>query len=172
MACAWRNNHEHFHNLTISPSSPKPHRLATSFTFGAPQSTTSIRLTMLDYVSNYPKDFSNRLGKQLWAAAEGEEEMCLIDGEKYESRAQRNTLSTFSGPISFWALPLMEKGSPLPRKWTKKSEKFCGILGMYSDRFWVSMGSVDLFSWWKIDSPKFFPSQEGRHLSLLSWGTN
>ena len=148
-------------NLTISPSFPKLQSLATYFTLGAPQSTTSIRLTLLDYVSNYPKDFSSRLGEQLWAAAEGE-----------ESRAQRNTLSTFSGPISFWALPLMEKGSPVPRKWTKKSEKFCGILGMCSDRFWVSMGSVDLFSWWKIDSPKFFPSQEGRHLSLLSWGTN
>ena len=159
-------------NLTISPSFPKLHSLATYFTLGAPQSTTSISLTMLDYVSNYPKDFSSRLGEQLWAAAEGEEEMCLIDGEKYESRAQRNTLSTFFGPIGFWALPLMEKGSPLPRKWTKKSEKFCGILGMCSDRFWVSMGSVDLFSWWKIDSPKFFLSQEGRHLSLLSWGTN
>ena len=159
-------------NLTISPSFPKLHSLATYFTLGAPQSTTCICLTMHDYVSNYPKDFSSRLGEQLWAAAEGEEEMCLIDGEKYERRAQRNTLSTFFGPIGFWALSPMEKGSPLPRKWTKKSEKFCGILGMCSDRFWVSMGSVDSFSWWKIDSPKFFPSQEGRHLSLLSWGTN
>ena len=136
-------------NLTISPSFPKLHSLATYFTFGAPKSTTSIRLKLLNYNSNYPKDFSCRLGEQLWAAAEGKEEMCLIDGEKYESRAQRNTLSTFSGPIGFWALPLMEKGSPLPKKWTKKSEKFCGILGMCSDRFWASMASVDLFSLWK-----------------------
>ena len=142
-------------NLTISPSFPKLHSLATYFTLGAPQSTTSISLTMLDYVSNYPKDFSSRLGKQLWAAAEGEEEMCLIDGEKYESRAQRNTLSTFFGPIGFWALPLMEKGSPLPRKWTKKSEKFCGILGMCSDWYQVLMGSVDQFSWWKLILPNF-----------------
>ena len=85
----------------FSPCSPRLHSLAASFTLGAPQSTTSICLTMHDYVSNYPKDFSSRLGKQLWAAAEGEEEMCRIDGEKYESRAQRNTLGIFFGPISF-----------------------------------------------------------------------
>ena len=168
MACSWGNNHEQLNNFPLFSQDS----LATYFTSGASQSTTSIRLTMPDYASYYPKDFSSRLGEQLWAAAEGEEEMCLIDGEKYESRAQRNTHSTFFGPIGFWALPLMEKGSPLPRKWTKKSEKFCGILGMCSDRFWVSMGSVDLFSWWKIDSPKFFPFQEGRHLSLLSLRTN
>ena len=85
---------------------------------------------MPDHDSNYPKDCSTRIGEQL--CAEGGAEVCLIDGEKYESGVQGNTLtSTFFGPISFWTLPLMEKGSPVPRKWTKKnSEKFCGILGI------------------------------------------
>ena len=74
---------------------------ATLFTLRVPQSTTNIRLTMFDHVSNYPKDCFSRIGEQLFAAAEGEAEMCLIDGEKYESRAQRNTLSTVYGPIGF-----------------------------------------------------------------------
>ena len=69
--------------------------------WGAPQSTTSIRLTMPDHVSKYPKDCSSRIGEQLCAAAECEGEMCLIDGKKYESRAQRSTLSTFFGLIGF-----------------------------------------------------------------------
>ena len=57
---------------------------------------------MPDHDSNYPKDCSSRIGEQLYAAAEGEAEVCLIDGEKYESGVQGNTLtSTFFGPISF-----------------------------------------------------------------------
>ena len=52
-------------------------------------------------VSNYSKDCSSLIGEQFCAAAVGKAEMCLIDGEKYESRAQRNTLSTFFGPIGF-----------------------------------------------------------------------
>ena len=161
MACSCGNNHEQLNNFPLFSQAPQ---LGDVFHLGS-----------APVHHQHPLDnawLRFKLGEQLWAAAEGEEEMCLIDGEKYESRAQRNTLSTFSGPISFWALPLMEKGSPVPRKWTKKSEKFCSILGMCSDQFWVSMASVDLFSWWKIDSPKFFPSQEGRHLSLLPWRTN
>ena len=46
---------------------------------------------MFDHVSNYPKDCSSRIGEQLGAATEGEAEMCLIDGEKYESGAPTNT---------------------------------------------------------------------------------
>ena len=56
---------------------------------------------MPDHVSNYPKDCSSWIGEQLCAVAEGEAEMSLIDGKKYESRAQRNTLGIFFGPIGF-----------------------------------------------------------------------
>ena len=169
MACSWGNNHEQLNNFPLFSQAPQ---LGDVFHLGSAPVHHQHQLDNARLRFKLSKRFFQQVGEQLWAAAEGEEEMCLIDGERYESRAQRNTLSTFFGPIGFWALSPMEKGSPLPRKWTKKSEKFCGILGMCSDRFWVLMGSVDLFSWWKIDSPKFFPSQEGRHLSLLSWGTN
>ena len=51
---------------------------------------------MFYHFSNYPKDC--RIGEQLRAATEGEADMCLIDGEKYESGAQRNTLKYFLRP--------------------------------------------------------------------------
>ena len=70
-------------------------------TLVAPQSTTSNRFRMPDHVSNYPKDCSSWIGEQLCATAVGKAEVCLIDGEKYESRAQKNTLVTFFGPIGF-----------------------------------------------------------------------
>ena len=78
-------------------------------TFGAPQSIASIHLTMPDHVSNYPKDCSSWIGEQLCAVAEGEAEMSLIDGKKYESRAQRNTLKHFFRPD--WLLSPPTNGS-------------------------------------------------------------
>ena len=121
---------------------------ATLFTLRLPQSTTNIRLTMFDHVSNYPKDCFSRIGEQLCAATEGEAEMCLIDGEKYTSRAQSNTLKYFFQPDRLLRPSTHGKGLASAKKMDGKIlEKFCCILGMCSDRFWVSMGSVDLFSW-------------------------
>ena len=57
--------------------------------------------------------------------------MCLIDGEKYESRAQRNTLNTFFWSYRLLSPPTHGKGLASTKIVDeKKSEKFCSTLGM------------------------------------------
>ena len=93
---------------------------------------------MPDHDSNYPKDCSSRIGEQLCAAAEGEAEVCLIDGEKYESGAQRNTLKYFFRPDRLLSPSTHGKGLASAKIANEKNpEKFCRILGMCCDRFWV-----------------------------------
>ena len=112
MACSWGNNHEQLNNFPLFSQAPQ---LGDVFHLGSAPVHHQHQLDNARLRFKLSKRFFQQVGEQLWAAAEGEEEMCLIDGEKYESRAQRNTLKYFFRPEQLLALPLMDKGSPVPR---------------------------------------------------------
>ena len=118
---------------------------------------------MFDQVSNYPKDCSSRNSFVLQPKAR---RRCVrLMGRNMKAGSREIHFSTFFGPISFWALPLMEKGSPVPRKWTKK------ILKSSADPWHVvviDFGSVGTMPFYLRKGGR---SREGQTSSPTCWGS-